>query len=83
MLGILAALLAQAMLTIVLYGALNESPVFAYAVYLLPGVIGIGLLLRPQTRQTGAGILLGLAVGAIVAAGVCTVITAVAMSNAS
>ncbi|WP_309647037.1 hypothetical protein [Nocardioides sp.] len=41
------------------------------AVAALPVVLGIVLLVRPSSRQLGAGFLMGIAIGMIVGAGVC------------
>ena len=41
------------------------------AVALLPVVLGIVLLVRPSTRQLGAGFLMGISIGMIAGAGVC------------
>jgi hypothetical protein len=53
-----------------------------YVVLLLPGLVGVVLLARPRTRQAGAGLLLGLAVGTIVTSGACTLLTAALVANA-
>ncbi len=45
--------------------------VVAVAVAALPVVVGIVLLVRPRTRQLGAGFLMGIAIGMIAGAGVC------------
>ncbi|WP_193612257.1 hypothetical protein [Nocardioides lijunqiniae] len=37
----------------------------------LPVVVGIVLLVRPRTRQVGAGFLMGISIGFIAGAGVC------------
>lgn len=41
---------------------------------LLPAAVGIVLLLIPRWRQVGAGLLMGMAIGSIVGAGVCVAV---------
>lgn len=52
----------------------NGSDVAAVIGVLLAGVpvvLGIALLVRPRTRQLGAGFLMGISIGFIAGAGVC------------
>ncbi|MCD4524804.1 hypothetical protein [Nocardioides sp. cx-173] len=54
------------------YGSDSEAPaILALAVAAVPVVVGIVLLLRPRTRQLGAGFLMGISIGFIAGAGVC------------
>jgi hypothetical protein len=55
------------------YGEYTSDPVAIAVVALaaLPLVVGIVLLVRPRTRQMGAGFLMGLSIGMIAGAGVC------------
>ncbi|MCD4536040.1 hypothetical protein LRP67_18280 [Nocardioides sp. cx-169] len=54
------------------YGSDSEAPaIVALAVAAVPVVVGIVLLLRPRTRQLGAGFLMGVSIGFIAGAGVC------------
>jgi hypothetical protein len=56
----------------VAYGNDSGFPAVIGLVFaVVPVVIGIVLLVRPRTRQVGAGFLMGLSVGFIVGAGVC------------
>jgi LPXTG-motif cell wall-anchored protein len=82
-LGVVAAVVLQVFAAMVVAGtpAFGGSPVPMFVIFGLPGLIGIGLLLGRRTRQAGAGLLLGLAVGAIVAAGACTALGVAIVSN--
>ena len=54
------------------YGSDSGAPaVVGLAVAAVPVVVGIVLLVRPRTRQLGAGFLMGLSIGFIAGAGVC------------
>jgi hypothetical protein len=54
------------------YGSDSDAPaVLALAVAAVPVVVGIVLLVRPRTRQLGAGFLMGISIGFIAGAGVC------------
>ena len=81
LLGLVLALLVQGVLVAALSStpAFGQSPVLTLFVALLPGIVGVALLLNRRTRQMGAGALLGVAVGSIVAAGVCTAIASTVM----
>ncbi|WP_193608443.1 hypothetical protein [Nocardioides lijunqiniae] len=54
------------------YGNDSDVPaVIGLAAAVLPVVVGIVLLVRPRTRQFGAGFLMGISIGFIAGAGVC------------
>lgn len=80
-LGLILAFVVQGVLIAALSSmpAYGQSPVLTFAVAVLPAVVGVALLLDKRTRQMGAGALLGVAVGSIVAAGVCTAIASTVM----
>lgn len=49
----------------------NAVAVAAVVMAGLPVALGIVLLVRPRSRQVGAGFLMGLSIGMIIGAGVC------------
>jgi hypothetical protein len=69
-LGLLLTFLANVALFVVLYSMAGENPWLNAVPFLLPA-IGVVVLLVPRWRRTGAGLLMGLAIGSIVFAGVC------------
>lgn len=81
--GLIAAFLVQALLTMILYStsAPGQPLVPMWVPPVLPGVVGVALLVSERTRQAGAGALLGLAVGSIIAAGVCTAVNSNILTN--
>ena len=52
-------------------GLSNGGPAPAVLALVLPAVVGVALLSHPRSRQAGAGLLMGLAIGMITGAGVC------------
>ncbi|WP_186816512.1 hypothetical protein [Cellulomonas aerilata] len=81
-LGIVAVLVAQSVLFFALSGhpAFAASPALLYVSLLLPGVPAAGLLPSARVRRAAAGLVLGLAWGAIATAAVTAVLTAVALA---
>ncbi len=54
------------------YGSESDAPaVAAIAFAALPVLLGLVFLIRPRTRQLGAGFLMGISIGFIAGAGVC------------
>lgn len=56
-------------------GQVNTPSTTTYVIAsAIPLTISVGLLIFPRTRQAGAGLLLGMAVGTIAGAGLCIAI---------
>jgi hypothetical protein len=81
-LGLVATLILQSVLVVALSGlpAFAASPAPLYASLLVPGLVGL-LLLRRRARRAGAGLVLGVAIGAMVAAGGSAILTAVLLAS--
>ncbi len=62
------------------------SPILPYGIFVIPGAAVVTLVVmafRPPVRQVGAGLLAGLAIGAIVGAGVCGAFIALLVTGPS
>ena len=53
------------------YGDSNSTTVSIYGALGLPAIISVALLVPSRTRYWGAGLLIGVAIGSVLGAGVC------------
>jgi hypothetical protein len=81
-LGFVATLILQSVLFVALSGlpAFAASPALLYGSLLVPGVVGL-LLLSRRARRAGAGLVLGVAIGAMATAGGSAILTAVLLAS--
>jgi hypothetical protein len=81
-LGLVATLIVQSVLFVAFSGlpAFAASPAPLYGSLLIPGVVGLSLLI-PRARRAGAGLVLGAAIGAMVTAGASAILTAVLLAT--
>jgi hypothetical protein len=67
-----------------LYSAYGDSTstgqnVIGFAALLALPLVGLALMISPRTRHAGAGLLMGIAIGSVVGAGICGTVIGLGM----
>ncbi len=68
---VLFALVVMAMYTAYGDSTSTGQTVIAFTALLALPVVGLALMVSPRTRHAGAGLLMGVAIGSVVGAGIC------------